>query len=114
MADAALHDTDIYKSAFTGGAFIQTSRPDISAEEFLAMVKECGLNRLLQYATWLSALISVAKKNEAVLKALQGLRQVVYTGLSMNPEDEAWALAHDIPLTVRHRYLQLSIRSNGD
>jgi acyl-coenzyme A synthetase/AMP-(fatty) acid ligase len=91
---------DIYKSAYSGGAFIQTSRPDIGADEFLAMVRQCGLNRLLQYATWLSALIEVAKKNEEVLKALQGLRQVMYTGLAMNPKDEAWAYAHGIPLTV--------------
>ena len=91
---------DIYKSAFTGAAFVQTSKAAIGADEFLAMVKQCGLNRLLQYATWLSALIDVARKNEEVLKALQGMRQVMYTGLAMNPEDEAWAFAHDIPLTV--------------
>lgn len=24
----------------------------------------------------------------------------MYTGLAMNPEDEAWAYAHGIPLTV--------------
>ena len=91
---------DIYKSAFTGAAFVQTSKAAIGADEFLAMVKQCGLNRLLQYATWLSALIDVARKNDEVLKALQGMRQVMYTGLAMNPEDEAWAFAHDIPLTV--------------
>ncbi|KIP05680.1 hypothetical protein PHLGIDRAFT_119584 [Phlebiopsis gigantea 11061_1 CR5-6] len=91
--------TYIYKSAFSGGSFVQTSRPDIGAEEFLAMVRQCGLNRLLQYASWLSALISEARQNGEVLEAMQGLRQVVYTGVSMNPEDEAWALANGIPIT---------------
>ena len=65
------------------------------------MVRQCGLNRLLQYASWLSALISVARQNKEVLEAMQSLRQVVYTGVSMNPEDEAWALANGIPITVR-------------
>lgn len=92
---------DIYKSAVSGGAFVQTSRPDVGAAEFLAMVRQCGLNRLLQYASWLSALLAVARKDAAVLAAMQGLRQVVYTGVSMNPEDEAWARAHGIPITVR-------------
>ncbi|KAI0790177.1 acetyl-CoA synthetase-like protein [Irpex lacteus] len=91
--------TYIYKSAFTGAAFVQTSHAAIGADEFLAMVKQCGLNRLLQYATWLSALIDVARTNDEVLSALQGMRQVMYTGLAMNPEDEAWAYAHGIPLT---------------
>lgn len=79
---------------------MQTSHAAIGADEFLAMVKQCGLNRLLQYATWLSALIDVARTNDEVLSALQGMRQVMYTGLAMNPEDEAWAYAHGIPLTV--------------
>lgn len=35
-----------------------------------------------------------------MLSALQGLRQVVYTGSSMNPEDETWALEKGIPITV--------------
>ena len=64
------------------------------------MVQQCGLNRLLQYGSWLSALIGVARQNDAVLKAMQGLRQVAYTGVSLNPEDEAWALANGIPVTV--------------
>lgn len=95
-----VHHTDVYKSAFTGGSFVQTSRPDISAEEFLALVHQCGLNRLLQYSEWLSALLKIARNNDEVLSALQGLRQVVYTGTSMNPEDEAWALEKGIPITA--------------
>lgn len=91
----------MYKSAFSGGSFVQTSRPDIGAEEFLALVRQCGLNRLLQYGSWLSALVGVARTNAEVLEAMRGLRQVVYTGVSMNPEDEAWALANGIPVTVR-------------
>lgn len=49
---------------------MQTSHAAIGADEFLAMVKQCGLNRLLQYATWLSALIDVARTNDEVLRAL--------------------------------------------
>lgn len=79
---------------------MQTSRPNIGAEEFLVLVRQCGLNRLLQYGSWLSALVGVARQNKEVLEAMQSLRQVVYTGVSMNPEDEKWGLENGIPITV--------------
>jgi hypothetical protein len=69
------------------------------------MVRQCGLNRVLQYGSWLSVLVNVARTNKEVLEAMRGLRQVVYTGVAMNPEDEAWALANGIPVTVSISYI---------
>lgn len=76
----------------TSGAFTCT--------EFLTAVKEEGLNRVLLYGPWLTRLFNIARESEYVLKALQGLRQITYTGASLNPDDEAWAIENKIPLAV--------------
>ncbi|OBZ67951.1 hypothetical protein A0H81_12151 [Grifola frondosa] len=83
----------------SGSCLVQTSGREIGAEEFLAMVRDCGLNRLAQYAPWLSKLISVARQRPDVLEALRGLRQVAYTGASISTEDEKWAIEQGIPIT---------------
>jgi hypothetical protein len=63
------------------------------------MVNE-GLNAMILYAPWFSKLLSIARGNVTVLGALQGMGQIHYTGASLNPEDEGWAVEQGIPVTV--------------
>lgn len=73
---------------------------EFSTEELLEMIEQCGLNRIAVYATFLSTHIRNAQKDEKVLKAMQALRQILHTGVSLNREEEDWAFAHDLSLTV--------------
>ncbi|KAI0641381.1 acetyl-CoA synthetase-like protein [Trametes meyenii] len=85
--------------SWSGACLTQSSGREITADEFLAMVQQCGLNFLLQYAPWLAKLLSVARKRPEVLEALRGLQQIAYTGATLNPDDEQWALEQGIRLT---------------
>ncbi|KAH9848727.1 acetyl-CoA synthetase-like protein [Lenzites betulinus] len=85
--------------SWSGACLTQSSGREITADEFLAMVQKCGLNLLLQYAPWLAKLLAAARQRPEVLEALRGLQQIAYTGASMNPEDEQWALQEGIKLT---------------
>ncbi|KAI0821841.1 acetyl-CoA synthetase-like protein [Trametes gibbosa] len=85
--------------SWSGACLTQSSGREITADEFLAMVQQCGLNFLLQYAPWLAKLLAAARQRAEVLEALRGLQQIAYTGASLNPEDERWALQQGIKLT---------------
>ncbi|KAJ3512855.1 hypothetical protein NLJ89_g3283 [Agrocybe chaxingu] len=91
--------TTISYLGWSGHCLVQTSKPDIDAHEFLAMVSD-GLNFVMLYAPWLSKLISVARTDRKVYDALRGMRQVTYTGAALNPEDEQWLIENGIPATV--------------
>ncbi|KAF8890319.1 acetyl-CoA synthetase-like protein [Mucidula mucida] len=66
------------------------------------LVNYCGVNRLFLYAPWLSSLVFIARTDPEVLTILRGMRQISYTGAAFNPDDEAWAVEHDLPLTVMY------------
>jgi hypothetical protein len=72
----------------------------MSTDELMRMVKTCGLNRMAVYATFLSVYIKAAQNDPEVLKALQGFRQIVHGGVALNREDEEWAYANKLPITV--------------
>lgn len=78
---------------------IQASRSDFDARELLAMIKE-GLNAVMLYAPWLSKLVTVARTDSDVYNALKSLTQITYTGACLNPDDEAWMMENDIPVSV--------------
>jgi hypothetical protein len=88
--------------AWSGHCIMQSSRPDFDASEYLAMVKE-GLNGMVLYAPWLSSLASIAREDPEVLKALQSMYQVTYTGASLNPEDEQWLVNNGVRVAVSFR-----------
>ena len=70
--------------------------------EMLRMVHACGLNALVQYGTFVSAHIRAARGGDgAVAAALAGLRQILYTGVALPEEDQAWAEERGLPLSVR-------------
>ncbi|KAL7277116.1 hypothetical protein ACG7TL_008961 [Trametes sanguinea] len=85
--------------SWSGGCLTQSAGREITADEILAMVQQCGLNFLLQYAPWLAKLLAVARQRPEVLEALRGMCQIAYTGASLSPADERWALEQGIPLT---------------
>lgn len=87
--------------SWSGACLTQSSGREITPDEFLGMVRKCGLNFLLQYAPWMQKLLAAARVRPEVLDALRGMQQIAYTGAALNPEDERWALAQGIPLTVR-------------
>lgn len=66
------------------------------------MIDSCGLNRLALYGTSLSLHIRSAKSDPNVLKALQNLRSIAYTGVAVPKGDEEWAHKNNIPCVVRH------------
>ncbi|KAF4623795.1 hypothetical protein D9613_001287 [Agrocybe pediades] len=91
--------TTISYLGWSGHCLVQTSKPDIDAHEFVAMVED-GLNFVLLYAPWLSKLINVARTDDRVLKTLKGMKQVSYTGAALNPEDEQWLIENGVKATV--------------
>ena len=72
----------------------------MAPDELVHMVRACGLNRLVQYGTFVSAHIRAAQTDEDVKKALMGLRQILYTGVALGDEEATWAAKNDLRLTV--------------
>jgi len=89
-------------AAYNGTCTVQCSSMDFSTDELLAMITQCSLNRVLLYATFLSTHIRNAQKDRKVLQAMQGLRQILHTGVAFNRDDEEWAFAHNLPLTTSY------------
>ncbi|KIY44676.1 acetyl-CoA synthetase-like protein [Fistulina hepatica ATCC 64428] len=85
--------TMINHDAPLGSAIVQTP-PSISlstfTEETLKDLMDAGVNSVFLYAPWLSKLLRIAREDEKTLELLKSLRQITYTGASLNPEDEKW------------------------
>lgn len=79
---------------------MQSSSMAMSSDEMVAMIRLCGLNRLVQYATFVSVHIRAAQTDPAVNRALQGLRQILYTGVALNAQDALWGFENGLRLTV--------------
>ncbi|KAJ7749584.1 acetyl-CoA synthetase-like protein [Mycena maculata] len=91
-----------------GSCLVQTSRSDFSAEEFMALVNEQGMNRMFIYADWLVKLASIARADEKVLAALRGMRQIAYTGAAINPEVEKWLVGQNVPISTMYATTEVS------
>lgn len=75
------------------------------------MTRACSINRLAVYATFLSSLIRAAKQDDVVKVALQSLRDIFHTGVTLNKEDEDWAYANGLKVIVRTSCLSLATTS---
>lgn len=64
------------------------------------MITRCGLNRLRQFATFLGHHLRASKTNPKLLQALVQLDEVVYSGLPLGREEEAWGVQNGIKLYV--------------
>jgi len=65
------------------------------------MITRCGLNRLNQLANLLGRHLHNSKTNTRLLQALVQLDEVLYSGLALRREEEAWALQNGFNLLVR-------------
>lgn len=81
-----------------GSCTIQPTQLPFSSNEPLDMVHRCGLNRLNQFASFLGTHLRNARSSPALLAALGSLDELLYTGLPLAVEEEAWAYANGIPI----------------
>jgi len=66
------------------------------------MIRRCGLNRLNQFAPFLSGHFRNARRDAKLLSMLLSLDDVLYSGLPLSQEEEKWALKSGMKLRVRH------------
>ena len=81
-----------------GSCTIQPTKITFGPDELLDMIARCGLNRLNQFATFLSAQLRASRSNAKLLNALRNLDEVLYSGLMLPDEDERWARSNGILL----------------
>ncbi|KIL70723.1 hypothetical protein M378DRAFT_66741 [Amanita muscaria Koide BX008] len=81
-----------------GSCVIQPTKINFSSEELVDMIERCGLNRLNQFATFLSNHLRNSRNDRKLLSKLQGLEEVVFTGLPLPRDDEEWAMKNGVQL----------------
>ncbi|KAI0652204.1 acetyl-CoA synthetase-like protein [Trametes meyenii] len=81
-----------------GVCTIQPTKIAFSSAELVDMVHRCRLNRLNQFATFLASHLRNSRTDPALLTVLKGLDELLYSGLPLAPEEEAWAYSHGILL----------------
>ncbi|KAJ6570813.1 hypothetical protein DFH09DRAFT_1462718, partial [Mycena vulgaris] len=93
----------------SGQCMVQLPRSGFDRDTLLDLIRLAGLNNLLLYASWFSKLLLMARTDTEVLAALRGVRQIAYTGASLNPEDEAWIIEQGIPATVLYATTEIAL-----
>lgn len=83
-----------------GSCVVQPSKINFSSEELTDMIERCNLNRLNQFAAFLSVHLQNSRKDNKLLAKLQGLDEVLYSGLPLPRDDEEWAMKNGIKLKV--------------
>ncbi|EKM61199.1 uncharacterized protein PHACADRAFT_156415 [Phanerochaete carnosa HHB-10118-sp] len=81
-----------------GACVVQPTKIAFSSDELVDMITRCGLNRLNQFASFLAGHLKRSRHNTKLLALLQGLDEVVYSGLMLTPEEETWAYKSGIKL----------------
>ncbi|KAJ7070925.1 hypothetical protein C8F01DRAFT_1206578 [Mycena amicta] len=81
-----------------GSCVIQPSTISFSAQELVAMIQRCGLNRLNQFAAFLANHIRAARQDPKLLSLLCGLDEVLTSGMPLPLEEEDWAYNNGIKL----------------
>ncbi|THH20855.1 hypothetical protein EW146_g586 [Bondarzewia mesenterica] len=74
-----------------GACTIQPSKINFSADELVQMIKDCGLNRLNQFAAFLAVTIRNSRQNPKLLALLRSLDDIVYSGLPLPRDEEQFA-----------------------
>lgn len=83
-----------------GSCTIQPSKIGFSSEELVDMINRCDLNRLHQFATFLSVHIRHAHNNPKLLAHMQSLDTIIFSGLPLPQEDEEYAYQSGLKLMV--------------
>lgn len=81
-----------------GSCVIQPTKIAFSSEELVDMITRCGLNRLNQFATFLATHLKQSRQDPKLLALLQGLDEVLYSGLALSTDEENWAYEKGINL----------------
>ncbi|KZT75172.1 acetyl-CoA synthetase-like protein [Daedalea quercina L-15889] len=74
-----------------GTCTVQPTQIAFSSGELKQMIRQCGLNRLTQFATFLSMHLRNSRNDPDLLALLQGLDEVLFAGLALPQDDEDWA-----------------------
>lgn len=69
---------------------IQPSCQAFPSAELMDMIALCGLNRLVQFPTYLAIHLRNSRRDPKLLAMLQGIDQIFYSGLKLSQEDEEW------------------------
>lgn len=83
-----------------GTCTVVATKPGFSSEELVDMIHRCGLNRLKQFSTFLSIHLRNSRQNPKLLQHLQNLDEIVYSGLPLERDDEAWAYKKGLKIKV--------------
>ena len=83
-----------------GTCTVQPSKQAFSSNELSLMIRNCGVNRLNQFATFLTQHLRNSRQNPKLLALLQTLDEALYSGLALPREEEEWACANGIGLRV--------------
>ena len=83
-----------------GSCTLQPTKINFSTEELVDMIKRCRLNRLHQFAAFLSVHLRHAAQNQKVLVLLKSLDIVYSSGMPMPKDDEEFAYRAGVPLIV--------------
>ncbi|GJE85479.1 hypothetical protein PsYK624_015580 [Phanerochaete sordida] len=89
-------------AAALGCTTVQASSMAMGSTELRDMVRETGLNRLVQYGTFVAAHIRAAMTDPELAGVLRGLRQVLYTGVALGREEERWAREQGVRLMAMY------------
>ncbi|KAF9229405.1 acetyl-CoA synthetase-like protein [Gyrodon lividus] len=74
-----------------GTCTIQPTKIAFSSEELVNMIHQCHLNRLNQFSTFLSTHLRNSRSHPKLLGYLQGLDEILFSGLPLNREEEEFA-----------------------
>lgn len=83
-----------------GTCTVVATKHGFSSEELVDMIHRCGLNRLNQFATFLSMHLRGSRQNPKLLQYLQSLDEILYSGLPLEREDEEWAYKKGLKIKV--------------
>jgi len=81
-----------------GSCTIQPTKMAFSPDELMDMIIRCRMNRLNQFAGFLATNIKASQQNSKLLQLLQTLDEIVYSGLPLPKDDEAWAYSQGLQL----------------
>lgn len=81
-----------------GTCTVQPTQIAFPSAELKAMIRECGLNRLTQFATFLSMHLRNSRNDPELLALLKGLDEVLFAGLALPQEEEEWARRNGLAL----------------
>jgi hypothetical protein len=87
-----------------GSCTIQPTKIAFSQYELMDMVTRCHINRLNQFAGFLVTNIRAARDNPQLLRLLQSLDEIAYSGLPLPQDEEKWAYSQGLQLKV-HFYI---------